>query len=802
MLDDGEILSTVQSIIASSDVEGELQEERASALDRYFGKPYGDEVAGRSQVVARDTLETIEWFMPSLMRIFGDADNIVEFDPVGPDDDDQAKQESDAVWHVFWKQNDGFLNSYTACKDALLSKTGILKTYWDGSKEETREEYSGLSDEQALALLGDPTVTRELIEAERGEDGLLSVSFRAIQSQGRIRIESVPPEEFGIHVGARSPRAKEALACWQRRTMTASDLVKMGVPLETVKTLPGSEASGDEEQTARRRTDDEDETGGDALHESTREIWVTETYTYIDRNEDGIAELLKITTAGLGGSEGSGLVLIEGDDFEGIEEVDQIPFSTTTPYITTHKFHGQSVADMVSDLERINTALNRGVLDNLYLSNNPEKAVDDEAVWIPDIQAPRPGNIVRVTTNGQPVAGFIQTLGHTPVPPQTFEMLDRIDQQRKQRTGVGDEVSGLDASALANVNTGVAALAFDAARGKVELIARIFAETLFRDVFLDIRTLLTKHTDRPMMLRLREEWVSVQPNTWRTRTESTVRVGIGQVSRERRLQALETIMEKQALVVQGGGLGTLVMPDDLYRSVRDYTEAWGLEPSLYWTDPASVPPKPPEGPSPEQELAVAQVGLIKEQNQIALFRAQAEAQAKARDSELKAQEMQLKAELERVKSGIKAVESDAKQESDTRKVLLEDQQKRVDQQLEALKLEQDRVNAERDHKIELYQANLNATMAAMSRTGGLSASPDAPDLMGTLQASIEGFKALADMTIQGLERLSSAQLESTEALRAQLEQQSAIISSPRRQRVSRGEDGLISEVISEIALNG
>ncbi len=124
-------------------IAGELASERSQAMRRYMGEPFGDEVKGRSQVVTREVLETVEWIKPSLMRMFTDVDNAVEFSARNEDDEAAAEQETDLCTHAFFQQNDGFLNLYSVVTDALLSKTGVLKVWWDDTPEEEREEYEG-----------------------------------------------------------------------------------------------------------------------------------------------------------------------------------------------------------------------------------------------------------------------------------------------------------------------------------------------------------------------------------------------------------------------------------------------------------------------------------------------------------------------------------------------------------------------------------------------------------------------------------------------------------------------------------
>src|SRR5688572_18691319 len=124
-----------RSIIASrlgdtlTSTASELRNEREQALNFYYGRPLGNEIEGRSQVVSKDMMDTIEWIMPSMMRIFCTSD-AVQFDPVGPEDDLQAKQETEYVRHVVWKKNNGFQLLYDWIKSGLQVKNGYVKYWW------------------------------------------------------------------------------------------------------------------------------------------------------------------------------------------------------------------------------------------------------------------------------------------------------------------------------------------------------------------------------------------------------------------------------------------------------------------------------------------------------------------------------------------------------------------------------------------------------------------------------------------------------------------------------------------------
>src|SRR5690554_5250672 len=182
---------------------GEISFERAKAWDRYLSKPLGNEIDGQSQVVTSDVEDCIDGQLPSILRIFTSADNLVSFDPVGEEDIPAAEQESDYVNYVFFKQNPAFLILYNWTFDALLQKNGIVKCWWDTRERITTETYKGLTEGELLDLLSDD----ELEIAERSErtetdpatgeqQTLHDVTFRRVQKSGKVTVENVPPEEY------------------------------------------------------------------------------------------------------------------------------------------------------------------------------------------------------------------------------------------------------------------------------------------------------------------------------------------------------------------------------------------------------------------------------------------------------------------------------------------------------------------------------------------------------------------------------------------------------------------------------
>jgi len=704
-LSDDEILSICNSEIdaASGYASGELANERATAMDYYLGEPYGDEQEGRSQFVSREVLETVENIMPSLMRIFGEADNLIEFDPVGHEDVEQAQQESDRVSYAFWKENRGFFNLYSFCKDALLSKTGILQVSWEEGKEE-REEYEGLSEFELVQLVQDPLTEREMEELTVKEDGTMDVLFTATP-KGRAVIEPVPPEELGVNRDARTPYAQDAQFLYLRKRKTKSDLLQEGYDEEEINTIPTNDDVETEERLARRNLTDESDILRTGDHPAMRMFWVTECYIRIDRDGDGIDELIKATVAAGASQVSAGARLL------GIEEVDHIPVFTAPPTILTHKYYGLSVADLVLDIQHIMSTLERQVLDNVYLTNNSSTHIN-EAVNQDDMLTKRPGRLVR-HEGKDPPGNNIAAEPQAPLPSDVYQLMERMDEAVRSRTGAAEDVAGLDVGALAQLNTGVAAMALDRVRMKVELIAQILAEIGLRPLFQYLHQVLQKKQDKREVLQLRGKWVDVNPSEWRDRQNVTVKIGVGQASRERKLMGLEDIWQKQQAVVQGGGLNQILMPDHIYNLLTDYTEAWGMDSERYWLNPQQAPPPEPPPPDPQlmgmqvmEKIEMAKLEDKREQRQFDGQKLQMEFQIESAKLDSSSREGALQAELTALKGQREAVEFQLTHASGNQKAALELELQERDQRMQMIEAQMEDERKASGQQIDLFKALL------------------------------------------------------------------------------------------------
>jgi hypothetical protein len=671
----------------SSFGSSDLSKQRARAMDYYLSDMSSDmpSQAGRSSAVSSDVADTIESIMPSLMEIFAAGDEIVKFNPVGPEDEEAAAQETDYVNHVFYQDNPGFLLLYTFFKDALLQKTGIFKFWWEVSDKKERETYEGQPTEvyevlagqddvevvehteypappsvQAIPMVTAPSPTSPLRPAMNGAAGsggavlpvapglgtapasmLHDFTLERTEKQGRARVVGVPPEEFLIARRARNIANAPYLAHRVRRTQ--SELIEMGYAKSLVETLPTSvgEWQDTEEALSRAkglRTTDAatadigDSTGAGDANQSMRLIDVVEHYIMVDFDGAGVAELRKVTTAG--GSD----TLLDNEPF------DAMPFAVISPILLPHRVIGVAIADLVIDIQKIKTALYRETLDNAYLINNARTEISESHAGdytIDDLLTNRPGGIVRTK-----MPGGLNPLITQPIGQSIFPMIEYIDAAKEARTGVAITQPGLDAQALQNQTATAANIASTAAQQRIKLIARIFAETGVKDMFLGLHRLILEHgrDEKARVLRLRNKWVTVDPSDWRERNDMTVTVGLGTGNKDQQLMHLQSIlgMQVQAIQMQGGVTGPIVTLEKVYKTLSEITKNAGFRnPDDFWSDPTPQPGQPPmQPPAPPPNPAMIEVqGKLQIEQQRAQFdqqHQQAVAQADQQHQQMKA----------------------------------------------------------------------------------------------------------------------------------------------------------------------
>ena len=601
---------------------GNLSSQRKKSLEYYMGEPLGTEIDGRSQVVSTDVADTIETILPNLLKIFTASDQTVKCEPVKAEDVALAEQATNYINYIFNKDNNGFSILYTWFKDALIEKNGIVKVYWDESEKVEQETYENLNEQEYQILIDNDDV--EVVEEESFVDEkakeqleqikalaeaqgqvmediptpkLYNCIIKRTTSSGKVKIENIPPEEFLIQRSAKSIEDANFVA--HRVLKTRSDLIQMGFDRDVVDNLPTQNTVTMNDERLARFADIDESSLNDAPDESTQDIEIYECYVKIDMDGDGIAELRKVIVAG-----GNANTILEN------MPCDFIPFCSLTPVPMPHRFYGRSVAELVEDVQLVKSTVMRQLLDNMYLTNNNRVAIMDGMVNLDDLLTSRPGGVVRTK---QPPSQVMLPMQNQTISQQAFPLLEYLDTVRETRTGVTRYSQGLDADSLNKTATGVNTL-MSQSQMRMELIARVFAETGVKDLFRRIFELTVKYQNKERIVELNNKFVPVSPTEWKNRYNISINVGLGAGSKDQQIVMLNNILQKQlqAFQLQGNKEYPMVTLKNIYNSLAKIIEEAGLKNvENYFVNPDEgrelVQPSPPPEPTPIEKIEFTRI---------------------------------------------------------------------------------------------------------------------------------------------------------------------------------------------------
>ncbi len=601
---------------------GNLSAQRKKSLEYYMGEPLGTEIDGRSQVVSTDVADTVETILPNLLKIFTASDQTVKCEPVKAEDVALAEQATNYINYIFNKDNDGFSILYTWFKDALIEKNGIVKVYWDESEKVEQETYENLNEQEYQILIDNDDV--EVVEEESFVDEkakeqleqikalaeaqgqvmediptpkLYNCIIKRTTSSGKVKIENIPPEEFLIQRSAKSIEDADFVA--HKVLKTRSDLIQMGFDRDVVDNLPTQNTVTMNDERLARFADIDESSINDAPDESTEDIEIYECYVKIDMDGDGIAELRKVIVAG-----GNANTILEN------MPCDFIPFCSLTPVPMPHRFYGRSVSELVEDVQLVKSTVMRQLLDNMYLTNNNRVAIMDGMVNLDDLLTSRPGGVVRTK---QPPSQVMLPMQNQTISQQAFPLLEYLDTVRETRTGVTRYSQGLDADALNKTATGVNTL-MSQSQMRMELIARVFAETGIKDLFRRIFELTVKYQNKERIVELNNKFVPVSPTEWKNRYNISINVGLGAGSKDQQIVMLNNILQKQlqAFQLQGNKEYPMVTLKNIYNSLAKIIEEAGLKNvENYFVNPDEgrelVQPSPPPPPTPIEKIEFTRI---------------------------------------------------------------------------------------------------------------------------------------------------------------------------------------------------
>ena len=551
-------------------VESEIAPDRIRSQRYFDGEVDIGEEEGRSTVVATKVRDTVRAIKPSLMRVFLSTDRAVEYVPAGPKDVQFAEMATKYMQYKF-SELGGYRIINDAFHDALVKKVGIVKAYWDTYTDQEIYEYNDINDQEYSVIVNEDgvdvlehSVTQSMEIDPMGmqmEMPRHDLKISRSTERGDMCIESVPPEEFFVDRGAK--RIEDSYVVAHRTQMRVSDVVAMGFDFEEVSELTGlstADTTANEEEFERRGYDTA-YTQENVQDPSMRLVAITEAYMKIDVDGTGVAQMQRC--------------IMGGDDYQllSVEPCSEVPFAVFEIDPEPHTFFGRSIADLLMNEQDASTMMLRGVLDNVALTNSPQREIVDGQVNIDDLLNNEIGGIVRTKA-----PGMVRDLAVPFVAGQTLVAIQYMDAEIESKTGVTKASSGLNPDAMQSTTAAAVNATIQAAAGQVEVMARNLAEGGMRRLFKLMLKLMVENVDEAVMMRMAGgQYQPVDPRYWNAKMDVTANVGLGTGREDQRSAALAQALQLQMQVYQGYGPGNgLVTMTNIRNTLADMLAVQGV----------------------------------------------------------------------------------------------------------------------------------------------------------------------------------------------------------------------------------
>lgn len=527
-LEESELLSLLERNLDAADTytESLVGEQRDKSHRYYFGEPLGNEKPGRSQHVSRDVFDAVESTKALLLDTFTADRRVVEFTPETNEDIEAARQATEFVNYLFYRQNNGFKVLQDTLHDGLVSKLGVVKRWYDKRYSYIQEDFADLDEAQFVMLASDPeveitTLDQTIVQAEMVDPMTGMVVMPAATTytgelkrridKSQVRVDNLEPEKLYI-----SPRAKtleDADFVSYRYEKEIGELLEDGYDPEKVEELD-EELDTYRDSTLGRDSYDEfsAETSMRDDHPNRTYVTIYESYIRIYDPEVESRCTYKVVH--------SRRALLD------MEKVESHPFRGWCPFPVPHKAIGLSLADVTMDLQKSQSTLKRSVIDNAFLTNtsrwvanlslvrNPRDLIDNKLGAVIDVNAMDPSSVV-------------QPLNTPQISANVFTTMELLEQEKEARSGSSRMSKGLDSDVVSKQNSNDMVTRYmNASNRRTMVMARNFAESFLKPLMFDLYRLAIENDTQTRMVQLSGKFVPIDPKQLRERTEMDVAVAL------------------------------------------------------------------------------------------------------------------------------------------------------------------------------------------------------------------------------------------------------------------------------------
>lgn len=525
-----------------------------------------------SSLVSTDVADTIEWALPSLMKVFTGSDEVITVAGVTEEDDQNAEVMQSLLVYQLQRQNKFFPILYNWMKDSLITGMGIIKCYWERTEGWTPETQK--LNAEALQLLAQTGVE---ITNVQGPDmmGDFMVTWNSpYYIKNSPKIENILVSEFLYSPDAKNLEDANFVA--HRKKVTMSHLrqkEKEGIYANVSMVKPDNgPTSWLSDQVEDAIGDNYTPLNKNNQEKARDEVTIYECYTKIDFNNDGILEDMIITIAG-------DVILRAEPNYMG-----RHPFFSISPTKDPHRIWvKRSYAELIGELQDMKVALTRQIVQNIALTNDPKMILSEDSINISDYIEGR--KVIRKKP-GASMGDVAMSMPVNQLSPQTFQFLEWLEGQKENRTGITRYNQGLDANSLNKTATGISAILGQSAQ-RLELIARMFAETGISELFRFMVSLNQKFVDQETVVRLTNKQLRISPDDLNGNFDLVVNAGISISTKESTIMTLQTMLTA-LMQTQAAGI-PIVTPQNIYNLFKKWIESAGFKNyNDYVTDPAVV----------------------------------------------------------------------------------------------------------------------------------------------------------------------------------------------------------------------
>ncbi|WP_458098613.1 portal protein [Roseomonas sp. WA12] len=620
--------------------DSKLGDERQRVQRYYDGLEPKPMHGGDSKYISMDVYDSVESMAAQLLETFSGNSSPINFAPQGPEDAEHARQANDYIPYAIFRQNSGFDVMQTVIRDGLMNRIGVAKVWWDESETEEDEtvEEVPYADFEAM-LASDPDAQLTDLDLDSETQVVRSATLVRRRDTSQVRIEVVPPEEFGITRRAKS--LEDADLVMQRTLQTADQLKAMGVSEKILKELHDDtrqwqDNDGDKVDRFSETDDGLGDWGARENDDNARQIDVIEAYAKLDL--DGRVKLWRLLVAGH-------RVLLKS-------QVKRVPFVIFTPLPRQHSFWGSNFASKVIPTQNARTLLTRSIINHALITNNPRIGVVKGGLINPkELVENRLGGVVNLTNPNALVP--IQQTGLNPF---IFNTIELLDAKKEETTGVSRLSQGLSKDAVSKQNS---ADMVDGLIGRSmirqKVVARNFAEKFLKPLFLEVYRLIVENEQAERIIEVAGAWQAVDPTAWPDRKDVVAEVSVGYGEQDKIVQKWLSV---DTYLAQDPRFAPVYDANRRYHVISQVLKAMGIKDvNSVVADPSTVePPQPDPKIQAELENMQAQTASANSQAQVGMEKVKLEAQRMQLEHEremlgiqLKHQADMAKLELEKLK---------------------------------------------------------------------------------------------------------------------------------------------------------